>query len=141
MFAEGNFLFCTFSVFRFTFRVLRMKIIGTGIDIVEIDRIRRVAGQNSRFLERVFSREELNYSLKGKKRWERLAVRFAAKEAVWKALGGGKFSLRDISVARAENGKPGVDLKKLSVSRRWKASLSLSHSDHYAVAYCLIYES
>ncbi|MBI4063871.1 MAG: holo-ACP synthase [Elusimicrobia bacterium] len=116
-----------------------MKIIGTGVDIVEITRIKQ-AGKNKKFLERVFSPEELDYSLKSKKKWERLAVRFAAKEAVWKAIGSSKIILKDISVKRMDNGKPFIDLKSLGLSEGWKASLSLSHSDHYAVAYCLVYQ-
>ena len=58
-------------------------------------------------------------------------MRFAAKEAVWKALDGGGASLRDISVSRDENGKPGVLIK----GRPLKGfRLSLSHSERYALA-------
>lgn len=118
-----------------------MKIIGTGIDIIEIDRIRKVAQRNPAFLSRVFTKEELAYSLKSRKKWERLAVRFAAKEAVWKALRGRQsVSLKDISVSRALNGEPSVDLKPLGMPKNWKASLSLSHNDTHAVAHCLVYQ-
>ena len=117
-----------------------MKIIGTGVDIVEIKRVRELARRNPKFLKRVFSPEELAYSLKSKKSWERLAVRFAAKEAVWKALGREGVPLREISIQRADNGKPNVDLTPLKVSSRWKASVTLSHSKNYAVAFCLVYE-
>lgn len=117
-----------------------MRIIGTGVDIVEIKRIRSVAKNNPRFLTRVFSPQELQYALKSKKQWERLAVRFAAKEAVWKALSRTGVSLVNICVTRDEDGKPSVDLKKLKLPAKIKLSISLSHSDHYAVAYCLAYE-
>lgn len=116
-----------------------MKIIGTGVDIVEVARI-KTAAKTSGFLKRVFSPEELSYSLKGKKKWEHLAVRFAAKEAVWKSLGQQNVALQKISVTRTHTGKPLVDLKNLPVPKRWKASISLAHSDNYAVAYCLVYE-
>ncbi|MEK7288259.1 MAG: holo-ACP synthase [Elusimicrobiota bacterium] len=117
-----------------------MRIIGTGIDIIEIERIRKVSQRNPAFLKRVFSKEELGYALKSKKKWERLAVRFAAKEAVWKALRGRQqVALRGISVSRAANGEPWVNLKTLGLPKGWKASLSLSHNDTHAVAHCLVY--
>ncbi|MBI4668630.1 MAG: 4'-phosphopantetheinyl transferase superfamily protein [Elusimicrobia bacterium] len=87
----------------------------------------------------MFSRDELAYAMKSQKKWERLAVRFAAKEAVWKALGVGGLGLKDISIKRSGNGMPFVDLKELGLPKNRKASLSLSHSDNYAVAYCLVY--
>ena len=102
-----------------------------GLDIVEIDRIRRLARRAKRFLPRVFTAQEIAYC-KGKKfPWQHFAVRFAAKEAVWKALDRDGISLRDISVSRDERGKPGVLLKG---RRAAGFRLSLSHSDHYAVA-------
>jgi len=116
-----------------------MKIIGTGIDLVEVDRIRSIAKANPAFLKRVFSPEELSYSMKSKNRWERLAARFAAKEAVWKAIGRGGVSLIAISIRRLDNGKPEVDLAKLGLARSVRCVLSLSHTSRYAVAHCLIY--
>lgn len=118
-----------------------MKIVGTGIDIVEIERIRRLAKREPKFLERVFGPQELAYAFRGKKWAERLAVRFAAKEAVWKALGLTRIPLNAICVSRLDNGKPLVDLKPLKVPRSWRAEIALSHSDRYAVAHCMIYSA
>ena len=102
-----------------------------GLDIVEIDRVRRLARRTPRFLKRVFTEEEISYCKSRKNPWQHFAVRFAAKEAVWKAWGKGGLSLKDISVTRGSNGKPGVGLK----GRRAPGfSLSLTHSERYAVA-------
>ncbi|MFC1521256.1 holo-ACP synthase [Elusimicrobiota bacterium] len=116
-----------------------MRIIGTGVDIIEIKRVRALAKREPKFLSRVFSKEELLYSMRSKKRWEHLAVRFAAKEALWKALGKDGVPLSAISVKRDNRGKPTMNLKNLGVPRSWQASISLSHSREYAVAYCIVY--
>ncbi|MBI5631540.1 MAG: holo-ACP synthase [Elusimicrobia bacterium] len=102
-----------------------------GVDIVEIERIRKLARRTPRFLTRVFTREEISYCRAKKNPWQHFAVRFAAKEAVWKALGTDGVSLKDISVDRDARGKPGV-LIKGKPARGFK--LSLSHSEHYALA-------
>ncbi|MEK6544655.1 MAG: holo-ACP synthase [Elusimicrobiota bacterium] len=116
------------------------KIIGTGVDIVEIRRIREMAKKNPRFLKRVFSAEEVAYAYKGLKWAERLAVRFAAKEAVWKALGHDDVALSSIAVTRMASGKPTIDLSRLKVPKNWVAEVALSHCDEYAIAHCIIYE-
>src|SRR5579885_1140731 len=77
-----------------------------GLDIVEIDRIRGLARRSPRFLSRVFSAEEIAYCRGKRLQWQHFAVRFAAKEAVWKALGREGLGLKDISVSRDERGKP-----------------------------------
>ena len=107
---------------------------GIGLDIVEIDRVRRLAQKTPRFLTRVFTKAEIAYCKAKKLPWQHFAVRFAAKEAVWKALGSKGLGLRDISVARGSDGKPGVLLKG-----RPKPGilLSLSHGDKHALAVAL----
>ena len=105
-----------------------------GLDIVEIDRIEKLARRNARFLPRVFSDQEIAYCRSKKNRWQHFAARFAAKEAVWKALGQSGIALKDISVRRDSAGKPSVLLRGRP-SR--SIQLSLSHSDHYAVAVAL----
>lgn len=103
---------------------------GIGLDIVEIARIEQLARRNKRFLQRVFSKEEIAYCNAKKKRWQHFAVRFAAKEAVWKALGSRSITLPDIHVVRDKSGRPGVRLK----GRKAPVELSLSHSELYAMA-------
>ncbi len=105
-----------------------------GVDIVEINRVRRLARRTPRFLKRVFTPEEISYCNSKKNPWQHFAVRFAAKEAVWKALGTKGITLRNISVGRDARGKPSVLLKgRLTPALR----LSLSHGEHYALAVAL----
>lgn len=103
--------------------------LSVGLDIVEIARIRK-AGTPA-FLRRVFSRSEIAYCKGKKSQWQHFAVRFAAKEAVYKALGLEGVALRDISVARDVDGRPSVVLNGKPLP---SVALSLSHSDHYAAA-------
>jgi holo-[acyl-carrier protein] synthase len=102
-----------------------------GLDIVEIKRVRALANRNPHFLDRVFTAEEIAYCRGKKLQWQHFAVRFAAKEAVWKALDDGGVALRDISVSRDERGKPGVLLKGKPLKGY---SLSLTHTEEYAAA-------
>jgi len=103
---------------------------GLGLDIVEIGRIARL-GRSRRFIERVFSREEILYCDAKKNKWQHYAVRFAAKEAVWKALGRPGLALKDISVVRDASGRPRVRLRGRAAG---DVQLSLSHCDRYAAA-------
>jgi holo-[acyl-carrier protein] synthase len=102
-----------------------------GLDIVEIDRVRKLVTKTPKFLDRVFSAAEIAYCSKKKIPWQHYAVRFAAKEAVWKAIDKAGLALKDISVANDKRGKPGVVIKG-KPAKGFK--LSLSHSDRYAVA-------
>ena len=113
--------------------------VGLGLDIVEIDRVESLARSKPRFLQRVFSRQELRYCAPKKRRWQHLSARFAAKEAVWKALGSAtKVSLKDISVGKSKGGKPEILIKGKPAPH---IQLSLSHSEHYALAVALILPS
>ena len=105
-----------------------------GLDIVEVQRIRRIIRRTPGFLQRVFTKDEIAYCRAHKDPWPHYAVRFAAKEAVWKALGRDGVRLKDISVERDGRGKPGALLK----GRRARGlKLSLSHGEDYAVAVAL----
>ncbi|MBI5241115.1 MAG: holo-ACP synthase [Elusimicrobia bacterium] len=105
-----------------------------GLDIVEVPRIRRVIRRAPGFLKRVFTPAEIAYCRGHKDPWPHYAVRFAAKEAVWKALGQARVALRDISVTRDGRGKPSVLIR----GRRARGlKLSLSHGEDYAVAVAL----
>lgn len=108
---------------------------GLGLDIVEIARVERLGKANPRFLTRVFSKAELRYCRSKKKRWQHFAARFAAKEAVWKALGRDGFALKDISVLHGAGGRPEVALRGRRAAR---IQLSLSHSERYALAVALV---
>ncbi|MBI3299852.1 MAG: holo-ACP synthase [Elusimicrobia bacterium] len=101
-----------------------------GLDIVEVERVRKAA-RSARFLKRVFSKDEIAYCMGRKSPWQHFAVRFAAKEAVFKALGMKGVSLLHISVARDANGRPSV---LVAGKPEPGIALSLTHSDHYAAA-------
>lgn len=112
-----------------------------GIDIIDIDRIKKSVERTPRFLERVFSREEIKYCLSKANPYPSLAVRFAAKEAVRKLdpvfSGGIKF--HDVEVVVDEKGKPAIRLHGIAEQKGRQAgisslSVSLSHASQQAVA-------
>jgi holo-[acyl-carrier protein] synthase len=111
--------------------------IETGIDIVEVDRVADLVRRyGDRFGRRVFASDE----------WARyrhkpasLAARFAAKEAVIKALGSPRMALHEIRVQRAEGERPRVELRGRAQQRAdalgvRSIAVSLSHARAYAVA-------
>ena len=121
-----------------------MLIIGHGIDLVDLDRIASMIERHGdRFLERVFTDGERAYADGGgRRRVERYAARFAAKEAVFKAIGTGwrsGITWRDVDVRREPSGAPSVHLsgrcREVAEERgveRWR--ISLSHTDRTAIA-------
>jgi holo-[acyl-carrier protein] synthase len=104
-----------------------------GVDIVEIDRIAKSV-RNPRFLKRVYAAEEVRYCRSRKNSAQHFAVRFAAKEAVWKAVGEPKLLHRDIQVRNRANGKPEVVFPKRFARLAKRVKISLSHGRDYAVA-------
>jgi len=110
----------------------------TGVDIIEIRRIKKTILTNKRFLKKVYTPSEIAYCNSKKNKWQHFAVRFAAKEAVWKALGKKDIWHRDISVKNTKDGKPEVVLSKKYKELEKKISLSLSHTDDYAVAFAIL---
>lgn len=120
-------------------------IVGIGCDIIEIERIARAIKSES-FIRRVFTAEEAAYcQRRGQQAAASLAARFAAKEAVLKALGTGlrEGSLQEIAVDNDGLGKPLVQLsghfamlaKQLGVKN---IQISLSHSRELATAYVIM---
>jgi holo-[acyl-carrier protein] synthase len=105
-----------------------------GVDLVEVARIARLI-KNKNFLERVFTARETAYCLPKKNKAQHFAVRFATKEAVWKALGTGTVALKDIGVTNRVDGRPRVTIKGRA---RADIDISLSHTDAYAVAVAII---
>ena len=104
-----------------------------GVDIVEIQRVAK-AVRNPRFLKRVFTSTEVAYCRSRKNSAQHFAVRFAAKEAVWKAVGEPKLLHRDIQVRNRPDGKPEISFPKPFASLARRVSISLSHGRDYAVA-------
>lgn len=123
-----------------------MKIIGTGVDIVETARIAgSIERHGERFLARVFLEGERLYCGKMATPERCYAARFAAKEAVSKAFGTGigqALGWLDIEVRRKASGEPFVILHGEGAKTAARLGitdlrLTLSHSDHYAVAHAL----
>ena len=118
-------------------------ILEIGVDIVEVERIKEICAKwGGKFEERVFTPRELAYCKRKKQPYQSLAARFAAKEALFKALGTGwSFSMcwRDIEITNDSLGKPNIILsgKTQKIAAEMgakKAMVSLSHTKHYAVA-------
>ena len=103
-----------------------------GVDLVEIGRIKALARRTPKFLTRVFSKAEIAYCKAKKNPWPHFAVRFAAKEAVYKALGKAEVPLTAISVHRGKDGRPSVKIKGKPVRG---LKLALSHGRDHAVAF------
>ncbi len=106
-----------------------------GVDLVEIGRVKSLAKRNPKFLTRVFSAAEIAYCKAKKNPWPHFAVRFAAKEAVYKALGEARIPLTAISVNRGKDGRPSVKIKGKAVRG---LKLSLSHGRDHAVAFAVL---
>ncbi len=112
-------------------------IIGTGVDIIEIGRIRTaVTTWGGRFLERVLNPGEIAYAQSHAVPYPHYAGRFAAKEAVYKALGRRDMTWKDMTVINDHDGKPVCHVKGLPEG--YVVHLSISHSKFYAVASAVI---
>jgi holo-[acyl-carrier protein] synthase len=124
-------------------------IVSTGVDLAEVARIRRAledARTGERFRQRVFTQKEIEYcESKRRGKYESYAARFAAKEAVMKALGRGwsaQVGWLNIEVVRAPSGKPDILLHQKTSScaaqlgiRRW--TLSMTHTAEHGMAYVI----
>jgi holo-[acyl-carrier protein] synthase len=116
-------------------------VVGVGTDLVEIDRFRLAMARRARLGERLFSEDERAYAERHRDPAPRLAVRFAAKEAVMKALGVGlgAFKLRDVEVTRRKGGAPKLVLRGKAAALAEQRGvtgwhLSLTHTDSMAMA-------
>jgi holo-[acyl-carrier protein] synthase len=117
-----------------------MTKLATGVDLVEVDRIQRVIEEHDeRFLKRVFTPQELD---EAGNNFASLAARFAAKEAVAKALGTGigAVAWQEIEILRGPDREPTLCLHGAAQSlaqaldlKRW--SISLSHTHEHAIAF------
>ena len=120
-------------------------ITGIGVDIIEIERIKEAIDKNKSFLEKIFTENEIEYLKTRNMRPEYVAGRFAAKEAVSKALGTGfrDFKFTDIEIDRTALGKPVVILKGKAKmiaqkSGKYKINVSISHDMSKAIAYAVM---
>ncbi|HIU64563.1 MAG TPA: holo-ACP synthase [Candidatus Avacidaminococcus intestinavium] len=120
-------------------------IIGVGCDLVEVARVQKAAS-NKAFLQKVYTPREIEYCLqRGSHVWESFAARFAAKEAVAKALGSGfrKGALTEIEVINDNVGQPKLQLNGAFLVFAESLGcknyhISLSHTKDYAMAQVIL---
>jgi holo-[acyl-carrier protein] synthase len=122
-------------------------IVGTGVDLAEVDRIRKAIGRyGKRFIDRIYTPAEIAYVERKANRFERYAGRFAAKEAGMKAIGTGwKYGVRwrDFEVANLPSGRPTLKLhgeaariaEQLGVKL---ISLSITHTSELGMAHVIL---
>ena len=121
-------------------------VVGLGIDIIEIARVKKSIDEyGSLFLNKVFTEDEINYCNNKFNRYQHFAARFAAKEAVYKAMASGwKEGLRwkDIEIENEPTGmpkvKPSGKLKNFLSSNK-ELKISISHSDNYVTCVAIIF--
>ncbi len=116
---------------------------GLGTDIIEIDRIKKaIAKHGDRFLEKLFTGQELAYCRRASDPTPHYAGRFAAKEAVLKAIGSGleKITWKEIEILNDKEGKPEVHLSE-KLKKNFPTShffITISHCREYATATAII---
>jgi holo-[acyl-carrier protein] synthase len=116
-------------------------LVGIGVDLVDLDRLRVSLARTPRLIDRLFTEAEQAYAFERHDPTERFGGRFAVKEATLKAMGVGLGAarFRDLEVVRAESGAPELVLHGAAAERatalgvrRWL--LTVSHTDHLAEA-------
>jgi len=122
-------------------------VIGLGIDIIEIERIRKsVEKYGERFLSKIYTKNEIEYCFSKSNRYQHLAARFAAKEAIYKALMSGwqkGVSWQDMEIINGPSGMPKANLSdkvKAFISNDKELKISMSHSNNYVTCVAIIYQ-
>ena len=115
--------------------------IRTGVDIIEVNRIKEaIQDLDEKFLKRVYTNYEIEYcNSKNNMKYQHFAARFAAKEAVFKAISNklkSKYDISwtDIEIKNDENGKPMFFIDKLNKCDIISKDISMSHIKDYAIA-------
>ncbi len=108
-------------------------IIGIGIDIIEVGRVRRAIERTPRFADRVFTPAEIAYSEGKASKFQHLAARFAAKEAFFKAIGR-RAGWTDVETVNEESGRPYLVVRSGEDFGFSRSHVSLTHIGELAVA-------
>src|ERR1035441_8419576 len=112
-------------------------ILGTGIDIIEIERIQKAVERwGIDFLKHVFTPVEIENGKKFKFPYRYYAGRFAVKEAIFKAMGMPDLSWQDVTILNDPSGKPVCHFNKIDFKHH--LLISISHSKDYAVASAIV---
>ena len=117
----------------------------SGVDIIEIDRIKQsIEETEGKFCDRVYTKKEIEYcESKKTQKYQHYAVRFAAKEAVFKAISSKlhdkyEVSWKDIEVLNDNTGRPYINLPEEKMQEIEDIDLSMSHCKQYAVANVIV---
>ena len=119
---------------------------GTGIDIIDIKRIKTAIEDDTKFIEKIFTKREIDYCRAKHKKEIHYAARFASKEAFFKALGTGwRYGMKwhEISIKNNSLGKPEIEIsgKVEDFFKKHKLKtihLSISHTRELAIAQVII---
>ena len=84
-------------------------ITGIGIDLIDVERIKKLIEKNPRFIQRIFTRKEIHYCQNKVNKYQHFAARFAAKEAFFKALGR-RIKWKDVGLINLSSGKPELEI-------------------------------
>jgi holo-[acyl-carrier protein] synthase len=119
-----------------------MRIIGTGIDLADIERVGAVLAKYPRFAQRCFTEHEQEYAFRFAKPERRLAARFAGKEAVMKSMGTGWRRIRWRDVEITGGGKPtvrvyGTALERAEMLGVTGFEVSITHTDTDAMVFAI----
>lgn len=122
------------------------EIFGIGTDIIEVVRMKKMVARGKPTLEAIFTLEEINYCTARARQSEHFAVRFAAKEAILKAMGTGwrgGLAFSEIEIINDELGKPEVflhgEVKKFFEGHQIRHTfISLSHTKEIAMAFVIL---
>lgn len=122
-------------------------VLGLGIDIIEINRVKKsIEKYGDKFLDKVFTEGEIKYCNNKFNKYQHYAARFAAKEAVYKALASGwqeGLRWKDIEIQNDASGIPSVNTRgKLEsfLSNNMQLRISFSHSENYVTAVAIIFK-
>ena len=120
-------------------------VLGIGIDIIEIDRIKKSVDRfGDLFINKIFTETEKEYCLNKQNKYQHLAARFAAKEAIFKAIStatGFSFGWKDLEIYNEKNGMPHVKLLgKLSdfLNDGKDLKITMSHSVNYVTCFAIL---
>jgi len=121
-------------------------IFGIGTDIIEVKRVEKMVAKGRQYLETIFTEKEMDYCEAKARRSEHYAARYAAKEAILKALGTGwrgGLAYSDIEITNEELGKPQVFVRgevKVFFDHHQiqQTSISLSHTKEIAIAFIVL---
>lgn len=110
----------------------------SGIDIVEVERIKNnILEKKEQFLNRIYTENEIKYcEARNVQKYESYAARFAAKEAIYKAISNYinfEYSWKDFEIVNLANGRPEVKLH-FKINSIKKIDISMSHTKQYAIA-------